>query len=208
MRPIGWLHISDFHLRVNYAWAQDAVLSAMRDDIIRRRKAGAIFDFVLATGDIAYAGKAPEYKLAVAFFDELAAATAVPREKIFCIPGNHDIDRDRQKMSFAGARLKLQCENDGFCARPNLAATISGTPSGRLNARTNCLHSAKVANDTSPPKLPGIGHGMMKASDERSGIAPTAPRNSDRSIMFDSFASMNGNRTGTQHPAPSTNDDE
>jgi 3',5'-cyclic AMP phosphodiesterase CpdA len=77
------------------------VLSAMRDDIIRRRKAGAIFDFVLATGDIAYAGKAPEYKLAVAFFDELAAATAVPREKIFCIPGNHDIDRDRQKMSFA-----------------------------------------------------------------------------------------------------------
>jgi 3',5'-cyclic AMP phosphodiesterase CpdA len=73
----------------------------MRDDIIRRRKAGAIFDFVLATGDIAYAGKAPEYKLAVAFFDELAAATAVPREKIFCIPGNHDIDRDRQKMSFA-----------------------------------------------------------------------------------------------------------
>jgi hypothetical protein len=23
------------------------------------------------------------------------------REKIFCIPGNHDIDRDRQKMSFA-----------------------------------------------------------------------------------------------------------
>jgi 3',5'-cyclic AMP phosphodiesterase CpdA len=81
MRPIGWLHISDFHLRVNHSWAQDAVLSAMRDDIIRRRKAGAIFDFVLATGDIAYAGKAPEYKLAVAFFDELAAATAVPREK-------------------------------------------------------------------------------------------------------------------------------
>jgi 3',5'-cyclic AMP phosphodiesterase CpdA len=101
MRPIGWLHISDFHLRVNHSWAQDAVFSAMRDDIIRRRKAGAIFDFVLATGDIAYAGKAPEYKLAVAFFDELAAATAVPREKIFCIPGNHDIDRDRQKMSFA-----------------------------------------------------------------------------------------------------------
>jgi predicted phosphodiesterase len=114
MRPIGWLHISDFHLRVNHAWPQDVVLSAMRDDIMRRRKAGAIFDFILATGDIAHAGKVDEYKLAVAFFDELAAATSVPREKIFCIPGNHDIDRDRQKMSFAGARLKLQSENDVY----------------------------------------------------------------------------------------------
>jgi hypothetical protein len=114
MRPIGWLHISDFHLRANHAWSQDAVLSAMRDDIVRRRKAGAILDFILATGDLAFAGKALEYKLVVAFFDELATATGVPRERIFCIPGNHDIDRDRQKMSFAGARLTLQSENDVY----------------------------------------------------------------------------------------------
>lgn len=112
MRPITWLHISDLHLRESHAWSQDAVLFAMRDDIRRRRKAGATFDFVLVTGDLAYAGKASEYKLAVAFFEELAAATGVPHEKIFCIPGNHDIDRDRQKMSFAGARLKLRSEND------------------------------------------------------------------------------------------------
>lgn len=112
MRPISWLHISDFHLRASHAWPQDAVLSTMRDDIVRRRAAGATFDFILATGDLAYAGKASEYGLTGAFFDELAAATAVPREKIFCVPGNHDIDRDRQTMSFAGARLKLQSEND------------------------------------------------------------------------------------------------
>lgn len=112
MRPISWLHISDFHLRESHAWPQDAVLSAMRDNIVRRRKAGATFDFILATGDLAYAGKAAEYDLAATFFDELTSATGVPRERIFCVPGNHDIDRGRQTMSFAGARAKLQSEND------------------------------------------------------------------------------------------------
>ena len=81
----------------------------MRDNIVRRREDGATFDFILATGDLAYAGKASEYELAAAFFDELTAASGVPRGKIFCIPGNHDIDRDRQKMSFAGA---LRSQND------------------------------------------------------------------------------------------------
>ena len=107
MRSTTWLHISDLHLRESHAWSQDAVLSAMRDNIVRRREDGATFDFILATGDLAYAGKASEYELAAAFFDELTAASGVPRGKIFCIPGNHDIDRDRQKMSFAGALRSL-----------------------------------------------------------------------------------------------------
>ncbi len=33
MRPIRWLHISDFHIRVSEAWSQDVVLSAMCEGI-------------------------------------------------------------------------------------------------------------------------------------------------------------------------------
>lgn len=112
MRPISWLHISDFHLRDSQAWAQDVVLSAMCKGIEHHRGAIGTIDFVLATGDLAFAGKAHEYDRAAAFFNEVVRAAGVPRERIFCIPGNHDVDRDRQKMCFAGARHTLQSQND------------------------------------------------------------------------------------------------
>ena len=57
MRPIQWLHVSDFHLRESEVWSQDAVLAAMVDDIKRRVAEGAKFDFVLATGDLAFSGQ-------------------------------------------------------------------------------------------------------------------------------------------------------
>src|ERR1700686_1188621 len=111
MRPTTWLHISDFHLREQHAAPQDAVLSSMLADIERRRKAGISFDFILASGDLAFSGKGAEYGLAELFFGELSTVSGVPRELIFCIPGNHDVDRNRQTTAFAGARLKLRSQN-------------------------------------------------------------------------------------------------
>lgn len=111
MRPIVWLHISDIHMRVSTAWSQDIVLRAMCEDIARKRGEGISFDFILATGDLAFSGKPDEYKLVAEFFDALSAASAVPKAKTFCIPGNHDIERDRQKMCFRGARGCLQSQN-------------------------------------------------------------------------------------------------
>jgi hypothetical protein len=114
MRPTTWLHISDFHLREQHAAPQDAVLSSMLADIERRRKAGISFDFILASGDLAFSGKGAEYGLAELFFGELSTVSGVPRELIFCIPGNHDVDRNRQTTAFAGARLKLRSQNDVY----------------------------------------------------------------------------------------------
>lgn len=111
MRPICWLHASDIHMRVSTSWSQDVVLRAMCDDIARKRADGVPFDFILATGDLAFSGKADEYRLVAEFFDALSAASGAPKNKIFCIPGNHDIDRDRQKMCFRGARGSLQSQN-------------------------------------------------------------------------------------------------
>jgi hypothetical protein len=84
----------------------------MCKDIARHRGDIGTIDFVLATGDLAFAGKAHEYDRAVAFFDEVVRVAGVPRERIFCIPGNHGVDRDRQKMCFAGARHTLQSQNE------------------------------------------------------------------------------------------------
>lgn len=112
MRPISWLQISDFHLREGQEWAQDVVLSELCRDIERRRREAGPVDFVLATGDLAFSGKAAEYELARAFFDDVVRVTGAPRERFFFIPGNHDVDRSRQRLAFTGARFTLRSQND------------------------------------------------------------------------------------------------
>ena len=110
MHPIRWLHISDIHMRPRDAWEQDVVLRAMCADIERQRAELAIH-FVLVSGDLAYSGKPEEYALVGQFFHALATAAGVQAERIYCIPGNHDIDRSRQSFCFRGARAALQDAN-------------------------------------------------------------------------------------------------
>jgi hypothetical protein len=89
MRPICWIHISDIHARLSDAWSQDVVLTAMCDYIAQQRANRTAADFILATGDLAFSGKAEEYALAGEFFD----------------------NRDRQNLCFRGARASLQDQN-------------------------------------------------------------------------------------------------
>lgn len=127
MRPICWLHISDIHMRVSDAWSQDVVLKAMCDDIARQRKNGVSPDFILATGDLAFSGNAEEYKLVASFFNAVSGASGVPKDRIFCIPGNHDIDRGRQKMCFVGVRHFAQSQNqvdDFLSSREDLGTLL------------------------------------------------------------------------------------
>src|SRR5436309_3476570 len=95
-------------MRVSDAWSHDVVLRALCDAIDRQRRDGTSADFILATGDLAYSGKAEEYRLAAGFFDAISTASGVPKSRIFSVPGNHDIDRERQRMCFAGCRHTLQ----------------------------------------------------------------------------------------------------
>ena len=107
MRPISWLHISDIHLSESAEWSQDVVLTAMCERIKDQRAQGTTADFILLTGDIAFSGKSEEYALASEFLDALCSASDVEKERVYCIPGNHDIDRDRQRLCFRGARAAL-----------------------------------------------------------------------------------------------------
>lgn len=111
MRPVTWLHISDFHLRDRDSWSQNEVLSRMLHAIRTRCDEGLLVDFVLVTGDLAFCGEESEYKLVAAFFDDLAQALHLSRQLIYCVPGNHDVQRDRQKNAFQGARLTLSSES-------------------------------------------------------------------------------------------------
>lgn len=98
-------------MRLRDKWQRDVVLSAMATSVRLMRTQGSTLDFILATGDLAFSGNPDEYKLVATFFDELVDATGVPKEHIFCIPGNHDVDRERQRLCFKGARSTLTSPN-------------------------------------------------------------------------------------------------
>ena len=58
---------------------------------------GIVLDFILISGDVAQSGQAEEYRIAEAFIDQLTAAAQLPPQRVFVVPGNHDIDRDQVK---------------------------------------------------------------------------------------------------------------
>ena len=126
MRPICWLHVSDIHLTMSDDWAQDVALHVMCEHIAHQRGHETAPDFILMTGDVAFSGKNEEYARASRFFDALSDASGVPRNLIFCIPGNHDVDRDRQSLCFVGARTVLETQNhvDALLASTEELATL------------------------------------------------------------------------------------
>jgi predicted MPP superfamily phosphohydrolase len=106
MRPITWIHVSDIHMRPADVWSQSVIMRAMCDSIADQRQ-DCVVDFILVTGDLAYTGDSTEYTLLPEFFDQLAAASGVPPRHIYCVPGNHDINRTRHRFCFRGARKAL-----------------------------------------------------------------------------------------------------
>ena len=114
MRPVTWLHVSDFHFRDHDSWSQNAVLSAMLAGIASRCASGLSVDFVLASGDLAFSGHNSQYDLVGTFFRDLASNLSLPTTRIFCVPGNHDVQRDRRTTCFAGAQVLLQSHNDVY----------------------------------------------------------------------------------------------
>jgi predicted MPP superfamily phosphohydrolase len=91
---VRWLHISDFHFRGGDPYDSDVVLGALVSSVEKFRKSGRRPDLIFATGDIADRGQDEEYAVATRFFNALLAAADIKKERLFIIPGNHDVDRE------------------------------------------------------------------------------------------------------------------
>ncbi len=93
MNKLTWLHISDLHFRA----PQNDDFRIMREALLRdvdelAAKESLIPDFIVITGDLAFAGQREEYDLVQEYFDMLLKTTGVSRDRLFVIPGNHDVD--------------------------------------------------------------------------------------------------------------------
>ncbi len=103
---LTFVHLSDIHFILGFSSespfdidkpVRDAIL---QDAKILRTKLGPVSG-VLLTGDIAYAGKGGEYKTALDWLGELTETLNCEKEYLWCVPGNHDVDRSVLKENTA-----------------------------------------------------------------------------------------------------------
>ncbi len=114
---VTWLHVSDFDVRGGDPYDRDVVLRALVKSVSEYRERGLAPDVIFATGDIAHSGKETEYELAGKFFDDLLAAAHLEKNRLFVIPGNHDVDRD---LGVGRARTLDSREQSDIYFRPDL----------------------------------------------------------------------------------------
>ncbi len=115
--PIRLLHLSDIHFRTGSTWDSDPVLRALVRFIGKEVQGGLRPDLVAITGDLAFAGTAAEYGLALEWLEQHlwpVFAPALPRDRLLLVPGNHDVDRGllSQGVRFLQDRLLEERSQD------------------------------------------------------------------------------------------------
>ncbi len=100
MNGLTWLHLSDWHQR-GPDFDRQVVRDALLDDLRGRASLDPRLDevdFVVFSGDAAWSGQAKEFNTArEVLFDPILNTLkdgGLPPDKLFFVPGNHDLSRD------------------------------------------------------------------------------------------------------------------
>jgi formylglycine-generating enzyme required for sulfatase activity len=98
---VTWLHLSDWHQR-GKDFDREVVGGALLADIANRAEiipALSLIDFAVFSGDAANGSLGAEYETAkVRFFDPMLKAAGIGKDRLFIVPGNHDLDRSAFKF--------------------------------------------------------------------------------------------------------------
>ena len=102
MEGLTWIHLSDWHQKGNERDKQ-VIRDALIRDVKERVAISPVLakvNFIIFSGDVAYSGQPNEYNAAKQLlFDPLLEASGLESpEKLFIVPGNHDLDKSRAKM--------------------------------------------------------------------------------------------------------------
>lgn len=93
----AFAHLSDIHFAGYEPGAMFDVDSELRRDLVidleRVAPAAGGLDALLLGGDIVGSGTKAEYALATDWIAQLCETFGVEQERVYCVPGNHDVDR-------------------------------------------------------------------------------------------------------------------
>ncbi|GHV78100.1 hypothetical protein AGMMS49942_29210 [Spirochaetia bacterium] len=93
-----FLHLSDIHFKKynqEYADVDDDLRHELLNDI-RNHAIKELHNIsgILVCGDIAHSGKANEYEQASSFLNKICEIFKLEESKVYCVPGNHDVDQE------------------------------------------------------------------------------------------------------------------
>lgn len=102
---LTWLHVSDIHFGHGQEARHRVDQKITCDEILRDAECMATHlgppDLVFITGDVAFKGDPQkEYPQASEWLEKLLAAVQVTKEKLYVVPGNHDVDRGEALKGF------------------------------------------------------------------------------------------------------------
>lgn len=90
MKKVKWLHISDLHLN-----KVGVETRRMRNKLVEYLRENSIScEYIFVTGDLRYAPAGVFDDSTVTFLNTLCSTVGVPAERLFIVPGNHDLTRD------------------------------------------------------------------------------------------------------------------
>ena len=113
---LQFLHISDLHAkgpREPEPWRRRRVLGdAWQRNLETMLAEEGRIDLVFFTGDAAQSGKPEEYAEVTDFLGALSGELDIGLDRLFVVPGNHDIDRDAEKSAWESMRMRLAVSTD------------------------------------------------------------------------------------------------
>lgn len=120
----NFAHLSDIHFAGYAAGAVFDLESDIRNELVIDlqqlvERAGPL-DALLIGGDVAGKGKTSEYKVAERWITELCGEFGIPTERVYCVPGNHDVDQQVIKGDPVLKTIQdslLECRIDEIDAR-------------------------------------------------------------------------------------------
>lgn len=96
---INFIHMSDFHIEGNANDNEkELIIENLINDLKKKILKDNIIDFVLITGDVTKSAENQQYikaaKIIVDKLEDPIKGLNINREKIFVVPGNHDVNRN------------------------------------------------------------------------------------------------------------------
>lgn len=189
-----WIHLSDIHIGhgdVTNVHDQRLVLDELRRDVERQIRAQPAppVDVILVTGDIGNTGagrKPDEYTRAADWLRQVGDAAGVPAERIFVVPGNHDVnrgvDKDDEVKALVTALREGKKSLDAALATPGERALLARRMESYLafargfgpaeldptGDRLIWVHRL-VAPSGLPVRLVGLNTALLAAGDDDQG---------------------------------------
>lgn len=168
MSELKWLHLSDFHFgkKPDSTYQQPLVARKLIEHVITQSAKEGPPDLVFITGDIANSGEPSEYAL----FNDHVIEPLITHfgyefaDRIFLVPGNHDVQRDVERNFGRDEHLSLDSGN--FEPTAQSLKDRSG-----LIARLKGFITSPLANDLSAfEQEEGVYSEEFNIGDKKVGI--------------------------------------